>query len=247
MLFIIYYMIKEIQNFIRMKWSYFRCFWSYIDIGIIGCSWGVLGVYIWRYQESVDIDNRFEETNGYVYINLQLSAYVNDTLTFLLAFCCFFGTLKFLRLCRFHQRLSLFTETLQYARKDLFAFTTMFSFVFLAFVALFYLLFAGKLWGCSTLLHTGQMLSEMMLLKFDVHELKDAAPVLGPFCFSLFIFVVVFVCIRMFVTIISDSFRIVRNNMKVNQNEDQEVLVYMFRKFQRWIGRIDYMICFLLK
>jgi hypothetical protein len=232
-------MIKEIQNLLRMKLSYFRCFWSYIDVGIIGCSWGVLGVYIWRYQESNRIGNLLQETNGYVYINLQVSAYVNDILTFLLGFCCFFGTVKFVRLFRFDQRLSVFTETLQYAGKDLLGFSAMFSFVFIAFLTLFYLLFVGKLWDCATLLNTAQMLFQMMLMKFDVHQLQQAAPFLGPFCFTLFISLVVFVCMSMFITIIIQSFRIVRDTLKVKQNEDQQVLVLMFRKFQRWTGRRD--------
>ncbi|CAF0990516.1 unnamed protein product [Adineta steineri] len=72
-----------------MKSSYFYRFWSYIDVGIIGCSWEILGVYIWRYQKSTDIGNHFKKTNGYIFINLQVLIYVNDILTYLLAFCCF--------------------------------------------------------------------------------------------------------------------------------------------------------------
>ena len=34
----------------------------------------------------------FAETNGYVYINLQMSAYINDLLIDLIGFCCFFAT-----------------------------------------------------------------------------------------------------------------------------------------------------------
>jgi hypothetical protein len=237
-------MIKEIHYFLRRKLSYFRIFWSYINISIIGCSWGILGVYIWRYQESIRISNLLQETNGYVYINLQVSAYVNDILTFLLGFCCFFGTVKFVRLFRLHPRLSLFTETLQYAAKDLLGFSAMFSFVFMAFLTLFYLLFGDKLRDCSTLLNTAQMLFQMMLMKFSVHQLQDAAPFLGPFCFTLFISLVVFVCMRMFISIIIRSFRIVRDTMKVKQNEDQQVLVYMLRKFKRWTGRRDDEFCF---
>ncbi|UJR08983.1 hypothetical protein I4U23_013233 [Adineta vaga] len=236
MLFVIYNMIHEIRRFLHLKCSYFHHFWSYVDVGIIGCSWGVLGVYIWRYHQSISIGNRFRETNGYVYINLQLTNYINDVLTYLLGFCCFFGTLKFLRLCRFHRRLSLFTKTLEHARRDLISFLGMFSFVFMAFLALFYLLFIGKLWSCSTLLHTAQMLFEMMLMKFDAHELQDAAPFLGPFVFSLFILLIVFVCMSMFVTIVNDSFRTVRDIANGMPNEDEVVLEYMIQKFRQWIG-----------
>ncbi|CAF4069055.1 unnamed protein product, partial [Adineta steineri] len=178
------------------------------------------------------IGELFEETNGYVYINLQLASYINDILTFLFAFCCFFGTIKLIRLCRFNQRLNLFIQTLQYAGKELISFAMMFSIVFISFICLFYLLFVSKLDACSTLLKTSQMLFEMSLMKFDAHELSGAAPFLGPFCLSLFIILVVFVCISMFITIISDSFRRARKNI----NNDQEIFSYMLNKFQRWTG-----------
>ncbi len=239
MLFIIYYMIIEIQNVFRMKYSYFLHFWSYIDIGIIGCSWGALGVYIWRYHESNRIGNLFKQTNGYTYINLQLSAYVNNVFIHLLGFCCFFGSIKLLRLCRFNRRSVLFTETLRHAVKDLIAFTIMFSSIFMAFLSLFYLLFISQIWSCSTLLYTAEMLFQMMSMKYPAIQFQQAAAFLGPFCFSLYIFVVVFICMSMFITIIRYNFRIVREKLNSNLNEDYEVLIFMFRKFKCWIGKID--------
>ena len=80
------------------------------------------------------------------------------------------------------------------------------------------------------------MLFEMMLMKFDFQELKDAAALLGPVCFVLFILVVVFVCMSMFITIIGDNFRTVRGNMRVTVNEDEQVLKFAVRKIQRWLG-----------
>jgi hypothetical protein len=80
-------------------------------------------------------------------------------------FCSFFGTIKFLRLCRFNHRLLLFNQTLQYAKIELL------SFIFLSFLCLFYLLFISKLFSCSTLLRTTQMLFEMILFKFDSSQL----------------------------------------------------------------------------
>ena len=220
----------------RLKWSYFRSFWSCIDLGIIGCSWGGFGIYFWRYREANRISSRFKETNGYVFINLQLANYINDVLLYLLGYCCFFATLKFLRLCRFHRRLSLFSDTIRHASKELVMFSMMFAVVFMAFLTLFYLLFLGTISSCATLLHTAQMLFEMMLMKFDAHELQGAAAFLGPFCFTIFVLVVVFVCMSMFVTIINDSFRFVRDRARNNPSEDQLVMVYMLHQLQRWLG-----------
>jgi polycystin 1L2 len=200
---------------------------------MIGCSWAGVGVYVWRYHELTRIGNLFQQTNGYVYVNLQLAAYIDDMFTFLVGFCCFLGSIKFLQLCRFNHRLSLLTKTLQHAGKALISFTFMFSIIFMAFLGLFYLLFVSKIWACSSLLHTAQMLFEMTSLKFDVSELREADAFLGPFCFTLFIFLVVFVCMSMFISIIRDSFCTVRHNAF---NEDQEILAFMIHKFQRWTG-----------
>jgi hypothetical protein len=77
------------------------------------------------------------------------------------------------------------------------------------------------------------MLFQMTLLRFDSSDLTTAATFLGPFCFTLFIFLVVFICLSMFFSIIIDSFRCVRKNVK---NENEDILSFMFRRFQRWTG-----------
>lgn len=197
MLFIVYYMIIAIRSIFSERMKYFREFWSYPDLGIIACSWGGVIVYVWRIRESDRVGDLFRENNGYAYVNLQLASYVNDVLTFLLGFCCFFGTIKFLKLLRFNKRISMLQSTLAYAAKDLISFTFMFSILYFGYLALFYLLFHSKLWACSDPLKTAQMLFEMMLLKFDVSDLYAADIFLGPFCFTLFVIFVVFICMNM--------------------------------------------------
>lgn len=229
-------MIIEIQSLTNRKFAYFRQFWSYINWGIIGCSWAAVGTYAWRYQEMKRIGDLFRKHKGYVYINLQLATYVHDVYTFLLGFCCFFGTIKLLRFCRYHQRLSIFVDTIRYAWKDLLAFTLTFSIVFMAFLVLFYLLFASKIWACSSLLQTAAMLFEMILFKFDATELHGANRYLGPICFFLFIFFVVFIGITMFTSIISDSLRKVRKMTRTTYNEDHDRFAFIWDTFLRWTG-----------
>ncbi|UJR24498.1 hypothetical protein I4U23_005873 [Adineta vaga] len=180
MLFILYFLIDQCRSITHLKLSYFSKFWSWINLGIIICSWSAVGIYIWRYNESKRIGNLFRKTNGYTYINLQFAIYLNDIFNFLLSFCCFFGTIKLIDMLRFQQRLSIFTNTLEHARKDLILFMFMFSIVFVAFIALFYQLFQAKIWSCSSLLRTSAMLFEMILLKFDVTDLYKADQFLGP-------------------------------------------------------------------
>lgn len=236
MLFIIYFMIQEIQSLFRLKFSYFCHIWSLINIIIIICSWAGTGTYIWRYYEGKRIGHHFQETHGYAYINLQLTSYINDIFNFLLCFCCFFGTIRLLYFCRLNRRLSIFNDTIQYAGKDLLSFMCMFIIIFLAFLILFYQLFVSKILSCSSLLNTAAMLFQMILLKFDTNDLYNANIILGPICFTLFILVIVFICMSMFISIIVDSFRIVQKKSEINGDEDHQVFIYMVQRFLRWIG-----------
>ena len=236
MVFIVYFTSIEIRSLMRSRWSYFLNLWSYVDLGIIACSWAGVGVYIWRYREATRVTRLLQETNGYVFVNLQMAAYINETFIFLLGLCCFFGSFKLIRICRFHRRMYLFIETIQHAAKELALFASMFAIIFTAFLMLFFLLFSGRMWSCSSMLHTAQMLFEIMLMKFDSQALQGASPFLGPFCFSFFVVLVVFICMSMFISIISDSFRAVRDKSEVEENGDEQVLHFAVRRIQRALG-----------
>ena len=230
---ILYSMVEEFRLFSRLKRKYFLRCWSYVEVGIISCSWTAVAIYIWRYQQSKDLGERFQQTRGFVYINLQLSTYVNDLFTFLLAFCCFFGTIRCLRLGQYNRRLALFSRTLQLAVKELLSFSLMFSIVVVAFLCLFYFLFNSKLHSCATFFQTAQMLSQMALMKFDATELAHSATYLGPLSFSLFILLVVFVCLSMFLSIINESVR--RARLNIGEDQD-EIFTFIWKKFTRWTG-----------
>ncbi|CAF1417023.1 unnamed protein product [Adineta steineri] len=87
------------------------------------------------------------------------------------------------------------------------------------------------------------MLFEMILMKFNAYELTNVAPILGPICFSLFFLFVVLICMNMFITIISDSFRIVRRGTLHNV-ESFELSYEQFREkysnpFEHFPDKID--------
>ncbi|CAF0834299.1 unnamed protein product [Rotaria sordida] len=86
--------------------------------------------------------------------------------------------------------------------------------------------------GLRALTRTAQMLFEMTLMKFDTYSLIEANAFLGPFCFVLFILLIVFICLNMFISIINDNFRRARENSCV----DKEILSFMLTKFLRWTG-----------
>ena len=242
--FIVYFLLIEIRSLVRLKGKYFCRARSYLELGLTACSWASVGIHIWRFNEAHRIGSLFRESQGNTYINFQLMAYINDTFSFLLAFCCFFGTMKFLRLCRYDRRLSLLSETLRRANRELLSFTFMFSIVLMAFLALFHLTFMTKIQACSSFLQTIQLLFKMMILKFNPAPLTEASPLLGRFYFTLFIIFVVFVCINMFVSIVNDNFRLVRADLCRVDETNQYVFSRIFQKLQQWCSKSEWKIFF---
>jgi hypothetical protein len=109
----------------------------------------------------------------------------------------------------------------------------MFSIIFMAFVCLFYLLFVSKISASADLLGTVEMLFQMTVLKYSTSQFYVADATLGPLCFSLFIFIVVFICLSMFLSILNDNFR--RERKK--RQETEEILLSVVKRFLRWTGK----------
>ena len=231
-LIIIYIIFKQIRLLFQLKSSYLKHFWSYIELSLIFNSFIGILVQICRLREYRRIENLFKQAGEYVYIDLHYANHLTDLYSYVFGMSCFFATIKLISICQYNRRLSLFIRTLERCFKDLISFVMMFSIVYLAFISLFYLLFNSKFWSCSNLFRTMQMLFEMILLKFDGKELATVEPILGPICFSLFILLVVFVCMNMFLSIINDNFRLAREN----RDNDQDIFSFMFNKLFGSIG-----------
>jgi hypothetical protein len=235
--FILYLLVEQIKSILRLRWTYLTSLWSYLDLTLIVSSLCSFAMMVWKYVESKHVAGVFTETNGYAYVNLQALVYITDLERIFLAIACFVCCLKPLRLCRFHRRLCFFGHTLRHAHPALISFSLMFSLVFIAFLCLFHFLFLADLQSCSSLLATSQMLFEMTLMKFDARELIESQPVLGPLTFALFILLVVFICMSMFLTIIGESFRYVRDHPFLQSSSvNQDTFAYMYERIRRLLA-----------
>ncbi|CAF3815173.1 unnamed protein product [Adineta steineri] len=74
------------------------------------------------------------------------------------------------------------------------------------------------------------MLFEITLMSFNASDFTEADPFLGPFYFSICIIIVVFLCLRMFISILNDGFHHVEETL----SDDQQILSYMLKKFLNW-------------
>jgi hypothetical protein len=90
---ILYYMYAEIKLIFEIRKAYIKQFWSYINWGIIVCSWFGIVIHILRQAEFKKMGQSMKSGQKKA-LNLQYFSYLDSVLTYLLAFCCFFGTLK---------------------------------------------------------------------------------------------------------------------------------------------------------
>ena len=238
MLFIIYSMTVEVGLCYEMGRKYLRLFWSYVQWGIIVSSWIALSIYVWRYNELKRVGRLFREHHGYVHMSLEWATHVNDVLMFVLGFCCFFATIKLLRFSRYTRQLSLYGDVIKHASRELVLCTVVFLIIVFAFINLFYFLFSSKLWSCSSVVKTSQMVFEMILLKVNSVELLSMESVLGPVCVSMFVLFVVLVGMTLFISLIERSFLMVRKKDGLQENEDREMFGYMADRCLRWLGML---------
>ncbi|CAF2051343.1 unnamed protein product [Rotaria magnacalcarata] len=236
LILIIYYMVKEIKLLIKKRQSYIKEFWSYINWGIIVCSWAGVVIHIFRQTELKKLSNSLENVKGLKPISLTFFAYLDSLLTYLLSFCCFFGTIKILRLLRINRRLSLLTLTLKKSAKQLLGFFLMFVVIFVAFNSLFYLLYHSYVRHYSSWLDTALTCFQMSSRHLStIPDLKKIDTFIAAMSLFLFILLVVFMLTNMFVSIIVENFNIVRREPFNHENE-VELIHFTIDKIRQWLS-----------
>ena len=78
-------------------------------------------------------------------------------------------------------------------------------------------------------------LTNKFIGNFDFDSMNRISPILGPIAFFLYMFTVFFVLVNMFLTILNESFKCVRGEMSL-QNNDFEVVDFMLKKLKVFIN-----------
>ena len=131
--------------------------------------------------------------------------------------------------------MSMLSSTLRLAADDMATFSVVFLIVLLAYAQFAYLLFGRYLISYSSFISTLETLLSTSLGGFNYDELSHINSVLGPIYFFSFVLVIVFALMNMFVSIINDTFTMVKNDIGLQSNE-YEILDFMWARFQTWSG-----------
>ncbi|BFZ03248.1 hypothetical protein BsWGS_06287 [Bradybaena similaris] len=235
MLFVLFFIIRELRELIKTKLNYFRSFWNMVEVGVISMSIAAIVIFFYRLIMTNRLTKTFKETNGNGYIKFQYVAYWNETFSYMIGFLCFLATIKFLKLLRFNKKMSMLSATLQYSAWSLFNFGIIFLIVFLAFAQLFYLTFMHIDIDYATFISSLVSGILMMMGRYDIYSMIMAEPVLTQIFVLLFVVAVTFILVNMFVTILNETFAAVREDIN-KQGNDYEIVDFMLLRFKQWTG-----------
>ena len=232
LVFIIFFIVKEVRAIRKEKKQYPKAFWNLAEWVIIGFSVGLIVMYFYRFYTTKSLIKKMKEGG---YVKLQYVAYWNELLGYMIGWLVFMGTLKFIKLLRFNRRMGVLSSTIRHATKDLLWFGMFFSIVFFAFSIAFYLIFGPEVYNYSDFIYTMESLITAILGKFHFQEIVEADRLLGPIFFFFFMGTITFLLINMFLTIIIESFQIVKHDVE-KQSNDYEMVEFMMRRLKAMIG-----------
>ena len=183
----------------------------------------------------------FRQTNGYAYKNLQRVNSWNQTLVILMGVCNLLGTLKFLKLFRFNNRIYLLALTLRKCARSLAGFGLVFMFQWLSFVQLFYILYNSSIQAYSTFVESMEssfidIMGVSQATAIRALDLNSPSIIpTGTFVYVAYEVMMIFVLVNMFISIVCDSFKQVVAEIKEKGNE-LEVLDYLSEKVRSFVG-----------
>ncbi|XP_019647004.1 PREDICTED: uncharacterized protein LOC109487452 [Branchiostoma belcheri] len=148
------------------------------------------------------------------------AAWWNDVYSYVLACLVFASIAKFLALLRFNGRMAMLSYVIRRATNELVHFTVMFFVIFLAYCQVTYLLLGTTLAGFGTFQASLEMMFAILLGDVDLSWVLKASPLSCVFLLT-FILTLVMVIVNMFLAILVDSMKHVKDDVRRLKRENE--------------------------
>jgi hypothetical protein len=234
-IFVLYFFYNVISKLRKLKLSYFKEFWNGLEFCTVIMSVITIAMFAMKMILGNTAMTVLKESGSGQYVNFVTIGVWDETYGFILATVVFLSTIKFINMLKFNRRMTMLTDTVRVATKDLKAFLITFFIYFFAFCQFGYLLFGSQLTDYASFTRTIEALFSFAIGSFDFVAFTTAQPVLGPVFFFLFIGIFFIGMQTMFLSIICEAFSLVRGNVEYQKN-DYEVVDYVIQKFKGLFG-----------
>ena len=229
LIFVTIFMAVEIRELMKVGAKYFKYFYNYIELFIIGFSWTAFSMYLYRLYSSYNIYDHIRNKSPAFsgkFINLQYVTSCDEFLNMFLGFCATFATLRFIKLLRFNKRVILFLIAFKKSLNELASFGVVFLILWMAFVQAIYLLLNNESYEFSSLPNSMYTCFQIILGKFNGDTFYSANSILAPFLFVAYNIFIIFVMINIFVSILIDNLHLAYNDQELDK-EDPEFFSYL--------------------
>ena len=207
MLVILGFAIVEITKAFRGGRTYFKRFWSWIDIVLI--FFAASGIGIMLYKEKCTRDYvRNVRANPFDNWSADQIMFWSEIEDYLLSVVMFVVTVKSLRLIRFNPHIYQMRMTLRDSLFPLSSFALVFLVVIMAFASFALLFFGSSVLNYSTLPQAVRTLLQLVIGgKSSYYQLKFASDsFLGPLFIFVYLITAMAILVNMFIAILNESY-----------------------------------------
>ncbi|XP_055086672.1 polycystic kidney disease protein 1-like 2 [Periophthalmus magnuspinnatus] len=227
MLFVLYYMYKQIQRLRVQCWAYLRDCWNILELSIIALSWTGAGLYIQRTvlgQRDIEYYQQHKDK----FPSFCSSASSDVLLQYVLAFIVLLSTVKLWHLLRLNPNMELISSTLSRASGDITGFLLVIGLMLVAYATACNSLYGWKMASYKTFPDSLLTLIKLQLGIFNYDEVMDYSPVLGAVLVGSCIIFMGFVAINLLISVILVAFQ--QEQVQHKPSEDEEVVQIMLNK-----------------
>ncbi|XP_047140242.1 polycystin-1-like protein 2 isoform X4 [Hydra vulgaris] len=231
----ILFAVRECRLLLRTGIKYFVEFWNLVEAVLVILSVIAVGFFFFKNHLAKVLLERITDKKPQTFINFQFASYWNLAYVYVVALIVFFVTLKFIKLLRFNQRVSMLSSTLNVAWYPFSMFGIIFFIILCSVITTASIVFGPLLEGYQNYFKAIGSIVSLLLGKFSYYQFEKANSVLGPIFFFGFNFIVLWIVMNIFVSILNDAFSIVREDIQNKANE-YEMVEFVLDHFKGWFG-----------
>ncbi|XP_065681247.1 uncharacterized protein LOC101237406 [Hydra vulgaris] len=219
----ILFAIRECRYLYQTGPKYFLEFWNLVEVALINLSIIAVVFFFYKGYLAKMLLQRIPQKKPNKFINFQFASYWDLTYIYIVSLIVFFVTLKFIKLLQFNRRMLMLSSTLKNAWYPLTMFGIIFFIILCSVVSTASIVFGSLLYGYQNYFKTLASIISLLLGKFSYSQFENANNVLGPSFFFGFNFIVIWIVMNIFISILNDAFAEVFADLQFQTNEYEMV------------------------
>ncbi|XP_027877842.1 polycystic kidney disease protein 1-like 2 [Xiphophorus couchianus] len=233
LLFILYYMFKQVKLLKQHRWLYFKSKWNLLELSIILLSWSATAVFIQRTLLG-NRDVKFYQNHKDQFASFQETAAADSVLQYLVAFLVLLSTVKLWHLLRLNPKMNLVTAALNRAWNDISSFLLIIVITLVAYSVASNVIYGWNISSYKTFLASLLTIISLQIGIFNYDEVLDSHPALGGLLFGSCIVFMTFVTLNLFISVILVSLNL--EQMYHKPSEEEEIVDLLLNKLCNLFG-----------